>query len=290
MAELSGMFQNLGPTTAALMNGIQAGQQYNENEQVQQARAAQLEKTLQDTRQAEAMNPLLLQAKQQEIASAALKAKAEDHAFHTKLLGEAIPILEKTANGPGQRLSVLNDYISRKRGTPLSEQDLAYYSEQPDLLKTLKGQHEWAVTQDETYRREMDKQRLHNQGAKEVAEIGAKSRADIAAAKASKTAASVEDQAKAGKLSYEKAAVAFNIMAMNADTVEEQQKYQQKAAQYEQLAAKLRAAGNTGKVDVGAATNLPTTGYEPVLMPGATPPANPNNPKVSLPPGWVVKQ
>lgn len=287
MAELSGMFQNLGPTTAALMNGIQAGQQYNENEQQQQLRAAQLEKTLQDTRQAEAMNPLLIRGKQQELDAADLAARQKKDEFRDSILSKAIPELSKTA--PLQRHARMEQLFS-EAGLPLDQTDREHlYSLNPDqLVQELKAKHEWSLTQNAQYRREIDKQRLHNQGAKEVAEIGAKSRADVASMKAAKTAGTIEDQAKAGKLSYEKAAVAFNIMAMNADTVEDQQKYQQKAAQYEQLAAKLRAAGNTGKVDVGAATNLPTTGYEPVLVPGATPPANPNSPKVSLPPGWSV--
>jgi hypothetical protein len=268
------------------MNGIQAGQQYNENEQQQLLRQAQLEKTLQDTQQAATMNPMLVQAKQQEIDAAALKAKADEHAFTTKLIGDAIPVIESVPNLPGQRLAALQQYAAQQ-GHPLDEQDLAHYSSQPDLLKTLKKQHEWAVTQNESYRKEIDKQLLHNQGARDVAEIGARSRVEAASAKAAKTAASIDDQAKAGKLTYEKAAVAFNIMAMNEEDPAKQREYQTKAAQYERLAAKLKAAGNAGKVDVGAATNLPTTDYEPVLVPGATPPANPSSP--ILPQGWKRK-
>jgi len=130
MADLQAMFQNIGPTSAALMNGIQQGQAFNANEAEQAMRQAQMEKLQLDTEQAKLMNPLLVQGKQQDLKAAELKAQADEHAYHTQVLGDIIPELEKVPNGPGQRLAYLQQYAA-KRGVPMTEEDLAHYAEQP---------------------------------------------------------------------------------------------------------------------------------------------------------------
>lgn len=166
MADLQAMFQNLGPTGGALMSGIQMGQQYNANESEQALRQLQMEKIAQETRQAEEMNPLLLQGKQQELSSAKLKAEAEQHAYHTKVLGDVIPELERQPKE--QRLSFLQNY-SAKRGVPLDEEDLAHFSQDPDIVTTLKSMHTWGVTQSREYRQAMDVAELNRKSAERVA-------------------------------------------------------------------------------------------------------------------------
>jgi hypothetical protein len=167
MADLQAMFQNIGPTSASLMNGIQMGQQYNANESEQAMRQAQMDKVLQDTKQAELMNPLLVQGKQQELKAAQLKAQADEHAYHTQVLGDIIPQLEKVPNGPGQRLAYLQDYAS-KRGVPLNETELQQFAQDPDLVKSLKAMHNWGITENEKYRQAIDtaniQSKSHTQG------------------------------------------------------------------------------------------------------------------------------
>lgn len=221
MAELSGLFQNLGPTTAALMNGIQAGQQYNENEAAQQLRAAQLEKTLQDTRQAEAMNPLLIQAKQQEITAASLKAKADENAYHSKLLSDAIPRLKSVPEAA--RGAAFLDY-AQKNGIPLDQEDVAMITQLPakDVIPHLERLHEYTVTQNEQYRREMDKQRLHNQGMLDVESARERAKAKAAKEKGAAEATLQQDLSKAKN--FQGQAVVYSNHAakarLNGDTEE----------------------------------------------------------------------
>lgn len=286
MADLNSLFQNLGPTGGALMSGLTTGQDIASSFQQDQMRQAQMEEILQRTAAQKELAPLELQAKKQAITAADLKAKQERDAYRDEVLSKAIPQL-KTLKGP-QRMAEM-EKIFTDAGLPLDEADRKHmYSQDPDkFLADLEARHKWSIEQNSKYRQAMDVAKEHSRSAENVANINAKSRENVASSRAAKTAASVEQQAAAGKLSYEKAAVAFSIMAMNEEDPKKQKDFQDKAAQYEQLAAKLRSAGNAGKVDVGAATNLPTTGYEPVLVPGTTPPANPNSPK--LPQGWSIK-
>jgi hypothetical protein len=286
MPDLNALFQNLGPTGGALMSGLTTGQDLVSSMQQDQMRQAQMDEILQRTAAQRELQPLELQAKQQAVESAKLKAKQEQEAYRDDILSKAIPQL-KGLKGP-QRMAEMEN-IFAKAGLPLDEADRQHmYSQDPDkFLSDLEARHKWSVEQKSSYRQAMDVAKEHSRSAENVANINAKSRTEAAAARNAKTASSIEQQASSGKLSYEKAATAFTVMAMNEEDPVKQKQYQDKAAQFEQLAAKLKAAGGVGKVDVGAATNLPTTGYEPVLVPGATPPATPTSPK--LPQGWTIK-
>lgn len=203
MADLQAMFQNLGPTGGALMSGIQMGQQYNANESEQAMRQLQMDKILQETEQAKLMNPLALQAKQQEVSDAQLKAKREDHAYMTKLLGDAIPTLEKVKDLPGQRLAALKQY-AESHGRPLSEQDLTQYSQDPALLDTLKAQHKWAITEDAKYRQAYDVAEMQRKSAEKIAaghDASSRYAADTRAQTAKdRAAASASDAAMMTKL------------------------------------------------------------------------------------------
>lgn len=278
MADLQAMFQNLGPTGGALMSGIQMGQQYNANESEQAMRQLQMDKILQETEQAKLMNPLALQAKQQEVSDAQLKAKREDHAYMTKLLGDAIPTLEKVKDLPGQRLAALKQY-AESHGRPLSEQDLTQYSQDPTLLDTLKAQHKWAITQDKQYQiEEMKRQSAEKiaAGHDAAARYGVDQRANAAAAK-NKGIATIDEQVKTGKMSAEKAAVAFYGAAQMETDPTEQKRMLDAAARYEQLAMNLKNAGAQGRVDVGAAANLPTQTIPSALGGAPAAPAAPQH-------------
>jgi hypothetical protein len=155
MADLSTMFNQLGPAGGSILAGVQMGNEANAAKSEQAMRQAQMDKILMETDQAKLMNPLELKAKQQTIDANTLKAKADEHAYHTQVLSDVIPELEKVPNGPGQRLAALQQYAA-KRGVPMSPEELAQYAAAPDLLQTLKKQHEWGLTQNEKYRQAMD--------------------------------------------------------------------------------------------------------------------------------------
>jgi hypothetical protein len=168
MADLSTMFNQLGPAGGSILAGVQLGNEQNAAKSEQAMRQAQMDKILMETDQAKQMNPLLIQGKQQELKSADLKAQADEHAYHTKVLGDIIPELEKVPNGPGQRLAYLQEYTI-KRGVPLGEAELQQFAQDPDLIKSLKSMHNWGITQDKSYRQAMDVAELNRKSAERVA-------------------------------------------------------------------------------------------------------------------------
>jgi len=289
MADLSTMFNQLGPAGGSILAGVQMGNEANAARAEEALRKAQMDKIIEETNQAKLMNPLELEAKQQSVKSGALKAKAEEHAYNTKVLGDAIPELEKVPNGPGQRVAYLQEYAA-KRGVPMSPEDIQHYANQPDLLGTLKKQHEWSVTQDQHYRQAMDVAEMQRKSAEKIAaghdaatRYGVDQRANAAAAK-NKGIASIQENVRSGKMTAEKAAVAlFGAAQFETDPVAKQQ-YEDMARQYEQFAMNQRNASAQGRVDVGAAANLPTQTLPPALGgPGAgpAPTANPNRKPLS---------
>jgi hypothetical protein len=132
----------------------------------------------------------------------------------------------------------------------------------------------------------MDVAREHSRSAENVANINAESRRAAAAGK--QKATDIVSQVQAGKLTPDKAAVAFSVMSEMETDPNQKLLYQQQAAKFEHLAMNLRAAQNQGKPDIGAATGLPTQQLPPALGPGATPPTNPTN-QPALPIGWSIK-
>lgn len=99
--------------------------------------------------------------------------------------------------------------------------------------------------------------------------------------KVGKAVMSIEEGLLSGKLTYEKAATMISGMAFMTEDEGERNKLLDIARKYEQAELTKRAAGATGKVDVEAATGMPTQKPQPAL--GGTPAA----PK--LPPGWIMK-
>jgi hypothetical protein len=144
MPDLNALFQNLGPTGASLMSGIQQGEAINEQRSQEALRQAQMNEIMQRTQQTQAMNPLELQAKQQAIASADMKAKQEKNAYRDELLTRAIPEIEKE---PPLRRHARLEQIFNQAGLPLDDTDRqAFYNMQPDeLVKNIKAKHEFNV-------------------------------------------------------------------------------------------------------------------------------------------------
>lgn len=163
MADLSTMFNQLGPAGGSILAGVQLGNEANAAQSEEAMRQAKMAQILQETKQNEIMNPLLVQAKQQDIASNALKAKAAEGEYHQKALGDMIPRLESVPEAA--RHSAVID-LANQAGIPLDQGDVAHLQTMnaKDIVPYLKRAHEHAITQNEKYRQAMD-----------VAEVQAKS-------------------------------------------------------------------------------------------------------------------
>jgi hypothetical protein len=155
MADLSTMFNQLGPAGGSILAGVQMGNEANAARSEQAMRQAQMDKILMETDQAKLMNPLALQAKQQELASGELKARQEKEAYRDEILGKAIPVLSQVS-GPARYAAA--DQLFAQAGIPLDDADRKHlFSMDPDaMLKELKAKHEWSVTQNKDYRSKMD--------------------------------------------------------------------------------------------------------------------------------------
>jgi hypothetical protein len=284
--DLNSMFQNLGPAGGSLLTGMQMADAEREQRSMEAMRKAQMDEIMQRTAQTALMNPLEVEAKQQSIAANKLKAVQEQNAYRDEILTKAIPEIEREA--PLRRHARLEEIFTRA-GLPLDPTDRqAFYNiHQDDLPKTLKERHEANVrnTPDfikamaqEGARKESHIEGIKEQGknAIEVAKIGAASREAIANAK--KKATDIVSQVQAGKLSYEKAAVAFSVMSEMSDDPTDKAKYLQLAQTYEQMNLNAKNAASQGKIDPGAATGLPTIQTPPVLGGGGAKRGTAENP------------
>jgi hypothetical protein len=162
------MFNQLGPAGGSILAGVQMGNEANAAQAEQAMRKAQMDKILMETDQAKLMNPLELQAKQQSIAAADMKAKQDKDAYRDEILGKAIPKLS-SISGPARYAAV--DQIFAQAGMPLDDADRKHlFSMDPDsMLKELRAKHEWSLTQNAAYRKDMDVAELNRKSAERVA-------------------------------------------------------------------------------------------------------------------------
>jgi hypothetical protein len=286
MADLSGMFQNLGPTSGALMSGLQTGQDIVSAAQQDDLRKAQMDEILQRAAAAKEMAPLELQAKQQSIAAADLKAKQEKEAYRDEILSKAIPQL-KSVKGP-QRMAEY-ERIFQEAGLPLDEADRKLmYSKDPDkLLADLEARHKWSIEQNAQYRREMDKQALHNKGMLDIENARETARNKAAQEKA--TAEKTLQQDLSGAKNYQAQAVVYSNHAAKARLKGDAEE----AARLEGLAKQATAQDLSARAAAGdaqAANQLRLLQGFGVQM--QTPPSAPNAAPAApaLPTGWSIKQ
>lgn len=289
MADLSTMFNQLGPAGGSILAGVQMGNEANAAKSEQALRQAQMDKLIEETNQARLMNPLELQAKQQTISSNALKAKVEEGDYHQKALGEMIPRLESVPEA-ARHAAVVD--MAKQAGIPLDQNDLTHLQtmDAKQIVPYLKRAHEHFITQNEKYRQAMDvaltNERSHKYSADrqlEGTKYSADQRANAAAAK-KQGIASIQENVRSGKMTAEKAAVALYGAAQFETDPATKAQYEDMAKQYELFAMNQRNAANQGRVDVGAAANLPTQTLPPALGgPGAgpAPTANPNRRPIS---------
>lgn len=285
--DLNSMFQNLGPAGGAMLTGMQMRDTQNEQESQQAMRQAQMDEIMQRTAQQKLMNPLELQTKQQaldtgklaletgglankktqlELEAAPLENQVKNLQRSSQLLGAASTYLSTVP--PVQRHAALKQYAV-ENGINMNSPTIQGLWNQlssvkgEEIPKVLNNFRENVMRQESSVYSHLKGLEISGQTSRDVAEIGAKSRENIANAK--KKATDIVSQVQGGKLSYEKAAVAFSVMAeMEADPVDKA-KYLQMAQTYEQLNLNAKNAASQGKIDPGAMTGLPTINTPPVL-------------------------
>ena len=299
--DLNSMFQNLGPAGGAMLTGMQMRDTQNEQESQQAYRQAQMDEIMQRTAQQKLMNPLDLQAKQQsldtgklaletggiankkaqlELDAAPLEIQVKNLQRSSQLLGAASTYLSTVP--PVQRHAALKQYAV-ENGINMNSPTIQGLWNQlssvkgEEIPKVLNSFRENVMRQESTVYSHLKGLEISGQTSRDVAEIGARSRETIAKSKAKAT--DIVSQVQAGKLSYEKAAVAFSVMAEMADEPTDKSKYLQMAQTYEQLNLNAKNAASQGKIDPGAATGLPTIQTPTVLGGSNAAPTNPGNRK-----------
>ena len=285
--DLSSMFQNLGPMGGAVVAGSQMAQAANEQKSQEAYRQAQMADIMQRTSQQAELHPLELQTKKQLLDKGAQdieKGGVElDKAKFDLTVGKLEGAVKKT-DAYSQLMGVASAQLSNIP-PPARHAWLANFAQQngidpkdpavqsiwqqtsqipPEKLpQALEAFRNKIIQQGASYRSHIDGLKLSAQSAENVARINATSREAVANAK--KKATDIVGQVQSGKLSYEKAAVAFSVMSeMETDPVD-RAKYLQMAQTYEQLNLNAKNAASQGKIDTGAATGLPTIQTPPVL-------------------------
>lgn len=174
-------------------------------------------------------------------------------------------------------------------------QQMAY---SPDPAIQAKGQKlmamsEAAIQARAKHAQEMEKQEMIRKSAEKVAAGNNSTQLQVANISAAARkgagggkAGSIQDLVRTGKLSAEKAAVAFASEANMTDDPEEKMNLMRQAQVYEQMAMQLRAAQSQGKIDAPGVTGLPAMNLPPALGAQA-PAAAPANPAGKPPPPAV---
>ena len=247
--DLNAMFQNLGPAGGSLLTGMQMADATNEQRSQEAMRKAQMDEIMQRTAQNNLMNPLELQAKQQAISSADMKAKQEKNAYRDEILTKAIPEIEKE---PALRRHARLEEIFTQAGLPLDQADrTAFYNMNPDeLVKNIKAKHEFNVKNAPDYMKAMAQEELrktsHLEGIKQqgIEQRSLEGMRETARAKLQKeklnTVATYEAELAKAKDPKHKAAVALAWALKTADP-EEQAIFKQHAKAFEAQSTQLNS-------------------------------------------------
>jgi len=290
--DLSSMFQNLGPAGGAMLTGMQMADTTNEQKSQEAYRKAQMEDIMQRTSQQAELHPLELQSKRQGLEKSTQdmeKGKVElEKAKFDLTVGKLEGAVKKTdafsqlmgtaaaqlSNVPAPARHAWLANFAQQNGIDANDPAVQSIWQQtsqipPDKLpQALEAFRNKIIQQGASYRSHIDGLKLSAQSAENVARINATSREAVANAK--KKATDIVGQVQSGKLSYEKAAVAFSVMSeMETDPVDKA-KYLQMAQTYEQLNLNAKNAASQGKIDPGAMTGLPTI-QTPTVLGGGGP-------------------
>jgi len=291
MADLSTMFNQLGPAGGSILAGVQLGNEANAAKQEQAMRQAQMDKIMMETDQAKLMNPLLVQAKQQELAAGELKARQEKDAYRDEVLGKAIPVLSQV-QGPARYAAA--EQLFSQAGIPLDDADRKHlFSLDPDaMLKELKAKHEWSVTQNKDYRKSVDVANINAASHKYSADTSAAAQryAADSRAKLAKDRASAEktlQQDLSSAKNYQAQAVVYSNHAEKARLAGDDSEYLRltelaKQATAQDLQAKSAAGDAKATQQLrllqGLGVPLNETPAAPPAAPASAPPAGPRKP------------
>jgi hypothetical protein len=278
--DLQTMFEQLGPGAGAVEMAAQNMAADKEAASQQAYRQAQMADIMQRTSAAKDMAPLELEAKRTSNDVSKLKAAADRADYRSELVGRMIPLVEKAP--PAARLALMKQYAD-ENGLPMDESHLQHFAKIPadKLPEYLRTQRDNDIKNSEKYRQAWDVAEMQRKSAEKIASghdaatrYGVDARAKAAEAK-NKGIASIQENVRSGKMTAEKAAVALFGAAQFETDPDTKRQYEDMAKQYEQFAMNQRNAAAAGKVDVGAAANLPTQTLPPALgtPPAATPAA-----------------
>lgn len=257
----------VGPGMSAYNAGVDTSRKYEEQQNQQALRQAQMQEIMQTMKQRELTNPLDVQHKQLQNETAQFEQKIKKNTAYSDVLERAAPMLE--AVPPAARHAQLMNMV-QSHGLDANDPEIKGFMQQmqnvpadkiPGVLSGISTklneqsrQYQQAIAVAEIQRKS------HVEGAKESAAASryATDQRVLAAQAKQKGVASIQELVRSGKMSSEKAAVALYGAAQFETDPAEAQRLTAMAQQYEQFAMNQRNAQVGGKVDVGAASGLPT--------------------------------
>lgn len=215
----------------------------------------------------------------------------EAKAKRTKMFGDLFvqfsPLISQIPDAPGARLTAMQQ-LMRQAGFPEDSPETSAYGQilsavpSSQLPSVLKAIGEGMVKMSSPYIQATDVAKIGADARLEAKEKEVEARVKIeadklkaklgqASEKSKTTAKSLIEQVQAGKLTFEKAATAFEVMAAMEDDAEAKQKYSGLARAFEEANLKAKNATAAGKPDL-AGTGIPVQEIKPSLGGGAKPP------------------
>ena len=267
MDGLEALTSAVGPGMSAYNAGVDTSRKYEEQQNQQALRQAQMQEIMQNMKQRELTNPLDVQHKQLQNETAQFEQKIKKNTAYSDVLERAAPMLE--AVPPAARHAQLMNMV-QSHGLDANDPEIKGFMQSmqnvpadkiPGVLSGISTklneqsrQYQQAIAVAEIQRKS------HVEGAQEAAAASryATDQRAVAAQAKQKGVASIQELVRSGKMSAEKAAVALYGAAQFETDPAEAQRLTAMAQQYEQFAMNQRNAQAGGKVDVGAAANLPT--------------------------------
>lgn len=285
MDGLEALTSPIGPGMSAYNAGVKTSADAANAQSEQALRQAQMQEIIQRTNAARESAPLDLQKKQHDLQKSELEMKIKKNDIYTNVLNTAASQLE--AIPPAARHAQLMNMIQGS-GVNMNDPEVSGFMQQlqnvpgEKLTGVLGAVRDHLNTSSAEYRKAIDvaniQKESHIAGAKEAAAASRYSSDQRAAAQAAKNkgTTTIQEAFRSGKMTAEKAAVALYGAAQFEADPAEAQRLTDMAKQYEQFAMNQRNAQAGGKVDVGAASGLPTQTITPALGGAPAPAAQPH--------------
>lgn len=281
MDGLEALTAPVGATMAGYNAGLKTARDYEEQQNQQALRNAQMQEIMQRTAAAKEAAPLELETKRLANEKTQLANKAAQMDAYSETLSRVSAGLEDV---PAASRHARLIQSLQGSGVDMANPEIASFVEQmknvsgDQLPSVLSKLNERLITESSKYKTELAKAnvqkashlegiQMQGQTQRDIEQMRIKSREGIADAKTRGTA-NIQELVRSGKMTAEKAAVALYGAAQFAEDPVEAQRLMQMAGQYEQFAMQQRQAQSQGKPDVGAMTGLPTQTLPPALGTG----------------------